>query len=73
VLHSPTPSTVRIAASSNGLGKKALAAWLSWWSVKSSGAVKAPGNSRRITCRMKSFFLSQTGIAVLKLGHPPGA
>ena len=30
VLHSPTPSSVRIAASSYGLGKKALAAWLSW-------------------------------------------
>ena len=30
VLHSPTPSSVRIAASSNGLGKNALAAWLSW-------------------------------------------
>jgi hypothetical protein len=29
VLHSPTPSRVRIAASSKGLGKKALAAWLS--------------------------------------------
>ena len=30
VLHSPTPSSVRIAASSNGLGKNALAAWASW-------------------------------------------
>jgi hypothetical protein len=29
VVHSPTPSTVRIAASENGLGKNALAAWLS--------------------------------------------
>ena len=29
VLHSPTPSSVRMAASSNGLGKNALAAWLS--------------------------------------------
>jgi hypothetical protein len=27
VAHSPTPSTVRIAASSNGEGKNALAAW----------------------------------------------
>ena len=36
VAHSPTPSTVRIAASSNGLGKNALAAWLSWCSVKTN-------------------------------------
>ena len=36
VLHSPTPSTVRMAARSNGLGKNALAAWLSWWSVKTN-------------------------------------
>jgi hypothetical protein len=34
VAHSPTPSNVRIAADSNGEGKKALAAWLSWCSVK---------------------------------------
>jgi hypothetical protein len=29
VAHSPTPSSVRMAASANGLGKNALAAWLS--------------------------------------------
>lgn len=29
VHHSPTPSSVRNAASANGLEKKALAAWLS--------------------------------------------
>ena len=33
VAHSPTPSKVRIAADSNGDGKNALAAWLSWCSV----------------------------------------
>ena len=33
VAHSPTPSKVRTAALSNGDGKNALAAWLSWCSV----------------------------------------
>ncbi len=36
VAHSPTPSKVRIAADSNGEGKNALAAWLSWCSVNQS-------------------------------------
>ena len=34
VAHSPTPSSVRIAASSKGEGKNALAACDSWCSVK---------------------------------------
>ncbi len=34
VVHSPTPSTVRRAASSKGEQKKALAAWDTWWSTK---------------------------------------
>ena len=34
VAHSPTPSAVRTTAWSNGDGKKALAAWLKWWSEK---------------------------------------
>ena len=34
VAHSPTPSAVKTTASSNGDGKKALAAWLKWWSEK---------------------------------------
>ena len=33
VAHSPTPSIVRMAASSNGEGKNALAAWDSWCSA----------------------------------------
>ncbi len=33
VVHSPTPSSVRMAADSKGEGKKALAAWASWCSV----------------------------------------
>ena len=36
VAHSPTPSMVRTTASSNGDGKKAEAAWLSWCSAKRS-------------------------------------
>ena len=36
VAHSPTPSMVRTTASSKGEGKKALAAWLRWCSVKRS-------------------------------------
>ncbi len=36
VVYSPTPSTVRMAASSNGEQKKALAAWLRWCSIKRS-------------------------------------
>jgi hypothetical protein len=37
VAHSPTPSIVTTAASSNGDGKNALAAWLSWCSGKTNG------------------------------------
>jgi hypothetical protein len=36
VAHSPTPSRVRMAASSNGDGRKADAAWLWWCSAKST-------------------------------------
>ena len=38
VAHSPTPSSVITAADSNGDGKNALAAWLSWCSVKYSAS-----------------------------------
>ncbi len=34
VAHSPTPSTVRMAASSKGEGRKHDAAWLMWCSAK---------------------------------------
>ena len=33
VVHSPAPSTVRMADSSKGEVKKLLAAWLTWWSA----------------------------------------
>ena len=73
VVHSPTPSSVRIAASSNGLGKKALAAWLSWWSVKTSRARVGPPRPRRSVRRMCSLSLSQSGMASRKLRKPAGA
>ena len=36
VAHSPTPSKVSTSASSNGDGKNALAAWLTWCSANNS-------------------------------------
>src|SRR5207244_8203526 len=72
VLHSPTPSRVRIAARSNGLGKKALAAWLSWWSRNTTGA-RRPASARRMLRRVWILSLSQTGIARPKLRKPRGA
>ena len=44
VAHSPTPSIVSTAASSNGDGKNALAAWLRWCSEKS----RRPSRSRSL-------------------------
>ena len=73
VLHSPTPSSVRMAASSNGLGKKALAAWLSWWSVKTRRARVGFPSALRMVRRMCSLSLSQSGIARRKLRNPAGA
>jgi hypothetical protein len=37
VAHSPTPSTVRMAASSKGETRKQEAAWLMWCSAKKMG------------------------------------
>ena len=37
VAHSPTPSTVRMAASSNGETRKHEAAWLMWCSANRIG------------------------------------
>ena len=38
-----------------------------------SGACRPPAKPPRMARRMNSFFLSQTGIAVLKLRNPLGA
>ena len=62
-----------MAASSNGLGKKALAAWLSWCSVKTSRARRPLPRAPRIVRGMCSFSLSQSGMAIRKLRKPKGA
>jgi len=64
---------VRIAASSKGLGKNALAAWLSWWSVNANVPRKPLPNSPLIRLGRRAFSLSHTGSAMLKLEYPDGA
>jgi hypothetical protein len=66
VAHSPTPSSVRIAASSNGDGKNALAAWDSWCSVNTKRFAKAFPSPLRISRGRCSFCRSHTGIARAK-------
>jgi hypothetical protein len=78
VHHSPTPSEVRTAASSNGEGKKAEAAWLRWCSVNSSlpsqrSAPGIPARASRSTPFWNSFSRSQTGTASLNERKPRGA
>ncbi len=66
VAHSPTPSKVRIAALSNGDGKNALAAWLSWCSVnhRSFGIfVPMRFSPRSISYGIHNFSRVHVGIA----------
>ena len=73
VSHSPTPSSVRIAASSYGDGEKAHAAWLSWWLVKAMRFLKPPPSAARISRGRCSFVFSHCGIAVINERSPRGA
>ncbi len=79
VVHSPTPSMVRMAASSKGDGKKALAAWLKWCSPNSSLRSRslAPGSMRRSSFRTRSFWnsfsRSHSGMAMRNDRNPRGA
>ena len=61
VLHSPTPSTVRMAASSKGETRNALAACEMWWSQKRIGPRKP--NAWRMTDLAQSFSFIHSGIA----------
>jgi len=62
VVHSPTPSTVSIAASSNGDAKNALAAWERWCSLK---RILAAGTPSRVwmRCLIQTLSPSQVIIA----------
>ena len=79
VAHSPTPSMVKTAASSNGDGKNAEAAWLKWCSEKSNLLDQSVFLSRfsfkasSITDFWNSLSLTQTGKDVAKLLKPLGA
>ena len=72
VAHSPTPSMVRTAASSNGEGKNALAACDSWCSQKRISFSK-PGRCLRMVSGIQSFSPSHRGIAFRNDGNPAGA
>ena len=54
--HSPTPSSVRMAASSKGEGKKALAACDSWCSVKMHRRRYLPSSPLRISRGQVQFL-----------------
>ena len=73
VVHSPTPSSVRMAASSKGLGWNALAAWDSWCVVKKSGPVYAPPSPASISRGRCSFFCSHCGMLRTNDPNPRGA
>ena len=73
VAHSPTPSTVRMAASSYGEGKNALAACDSWCSVKRTGALNPGPIPLRITPAMFAFSLSHVGMPAQNDWSPRGA
>ena len=73
VAHSPTPSRVRMAASSKGEGKKALAAWDSWCSVKTMRRRYRPCSPLLISRGRWSFWRSHRGIAFRNEANPAGA
>ena len=70
VAHSPTPSIVRIAASSKGEHRKAEAAWDWWCSANSSWPLKP--SVRSIAFGTQSFSFSQTGTDLAKDGSERG-
>ena len=55
VVHSPTPSTVRMAASGKGEQKKALAAWERWCSLN---RIREGGSPSRFWRRCRIHILS---------------
>ena len=71
VAHSPTPSTVRIAASRNGEGKNALAACDSWCSAYRTGPFQP--SASRIVRSWNSFSFIQSGPALRNEVKPRGA
>ena len=62
VAHSPTPSTVMMAASSKGLHKNADAPWLTWCSQNRTGLRFQP-SFLPTTRRTDSFSRIHSGIA----------
>ena len=58
-----------MAASSKGLGKKALAAWLSWWSMNTSGALLL-GESPADHAAHEQLLLEPHGHGLAKLENP---
>ena len=78
VAHSPTPSIVSTTASSNGDGKKALAAWLRWCSLNNNSPFQPPFVSSFFSSFSKRFFKksfsrSHKGIDMRKDLNPFGA
>ena len=76
VAHSPTPSTVNIAARWYGDGKNALAACDSWCSGKNvSDAAPIPAFSSAVSMSsgIHSFSFSHSGIAIMYDSSPFGA
>ena len=61
VAHSPTPSTVRMPASSNGEQKKALAAWERWCSEK---RILSRGTPSRSVMSALTHSLSESHVSV---------
>jgi hypothetical protein len=70
VAHSPTPSQVRIAASSKGEARKAEAAW-DWWCSAKSTSPRKPSRLP-IALGIQSFSLSQTGMDFVNDGSERG-
>jgi hypothetical protein len=62
-----------MAASSNGEGKKALAACDSWWVAKTTRARQAGPRACRIASRIRSFVPVQAATVRRKAAKPRGA
>src|SRR5229473_3166311 len=60
VTHSPTPSTVRIAASSNGEHRKALAAWERWCSQNRTRSLGIPNSAEIVLNASKSLLFRRS-------------
>src|SRR5260370_27681 len=72
VTHSPTPSTVRIAASSKGEHRKALAAWERWCSQNRTRSLGIPNSAEMVAPTQRLAIIQFKIDDVLRMVDPLG-